>query len=53
MIAFFGGLVTGIVICWMGLPLLSRAILRSRAKRLRQAVSYRISRLDAVDYSHS
>ncbi len=53
MIVFFGGLVTGIVICWMGVSLLTMAILRSREKRLRKAVSHRLSNLATVDYSHS
>ncbi len=53
MIVFFGGLVAGIVVCCMSLSLLRLAILQGRQRRIRQAMSYRLAKLAAVDYSHS
>lgn len=39
MIIFFGGLVTGILLGWLGLSLLTMVILRSREKSLRKTAS--------------
>jgi hypothetical protein len=53
MIIFFGGLVTGMLIGWLGVSLLTMVILRSREKSLGKAASHGFSRYRLITFRPS
>lgn len=49
-VTLIGGVVTGIIIGWIGVSILTAAIFNSRVRRIRKAVSHRLTELSPNDH---